>query len=428
MKKRVIRHSFLILFVLCLSSIASGQNLSNYLNERIAENIQARIDQTDPTKQAETPAAATNSTSLVERSSAPDLAGLAADFLQLSSSSTSDKKTATPKTLNFSAYALKSVLSNEDPLDPEIYNSNKNWRSVSFTAGYEVPENTNDREPIFGIKWLAYNGRDLSNSDNQAEIAKVQAALNGSAIAFASIADDVRLYMFIALKKRTKLPTGVTTQGDFDALLFAPASFAPILAALTDDEKKNIDKIISKYISAFVNLDAVSKSVVKTIRSRPQLALQFITKQRKGDRPDEYSTVLAFDKGMGTSSLTINGSFLFKNFRTGRDHRGGRLSAGVHLPLQGFKPLEYSDPLLLSIEADATATTGETPMFRGQAKLTIPFPSLPGVEIPISVSVANRTEFVNEKEVKGKFGFTFDISKAMKAFKDNFQKRVTGIE
>ena len=428
MTRRVINFSFLILFVFCLSSVAAGQNLSAYLDERIAENVQARIDQTDPTKQAETPAAATNSTSLVERSSAPDLAGLAADFLQLSGSSTSDKKTATPKTINFNAYAIKSALSNEDPLDPEIYNRNRDWRSVSFTLGYEVPENTNDREPVIGIKWLAYNGRDLSNSNNQAEIAKVQAALNPASSAFAAIFDDVRLYMFVSLKKRAKLPTGVTTQAGFDALLGAPASFTPILNALTDDEKKNIDKIISKYISAFVNLDAVSKSVVKTIRSRPQLALQFITKQRKGNRADEYSTVLAFDKGIGTSSMTINGSFIFKNFRTGRDHRGGRFSAGIHLPLQGFKPLEYSDPLLLSLEADATAMTGETPMFRGQAKLTIPFPNLPGVELPISVSVANRTEFVNEKEVKGKFGFTFDLSKAMKAFKDNFQKRVAAIE
>ncbi|HUQ32177.1 MAG TPA: hypothetical protein VM095_08650 [Pyrinomonadaceae bacterium] len=424
MKKIAIKHLLLILFVFCLSPVASGQNLSAYLDEHIAENVKARIDQTDPTKQSETPAAAQNSTSLVERSSAPDLAGLGLDFLNLSDASSSDKKSATPKTLTFSSYALKSLMSNEDPLDPEIYNRNKNWRSVSFTLGYEVPENTNDRDPIIGLKWLAYNGRDLSNTNNQAEISKIQTALNPASSAFAAIFDDVRLYLFIALKKRGKLPTGGTTQALFEGQLASAAGFPTILNSLTDDEKKNVDQIISKYISAFVNLDAVSKSVVKTIRSRPQLALQFTTTQRKGKRPDEYSTVLTFDKGMGTSSMTLNGSFIYKNNRTGSDSRGARFAAGIHMPLQGFKPLGYSDPLLLSLEANATAMTGETPMYKAQARLTIPFPNLPGVEIPISVSVANRTEFVKEKEVKGKFGFTFDISKALKAFRDSFQKRV----
>jgi len=75
--------------------------------------------------------------------------------------------------------------------------------------------------------------------------------------------------------------------------------------------------------------------------------------------------------------------------------------------------------LLLSIEANATGMTGTAPIYKAQAKLTIPF--LPGMELPISVSVANRTEFLQEKEVKGKFGFTFDISKVLKAFRDNFQ-------
>ena len=124
---------------------------------------------------------------------------------------------------------------------------------------------------------------------------------------------------------------------------------------------------------------------------------------------------------MGTNSITLNGSFVFKKSQMGNDSKGGKFAAAVHLPLQGFKPLDYKDPVLFSLEANATGMTGQSPMYVAQAKLTIPL--MPGVEIPISVSVANRSELIKEMEVKGKFGFTFDLNKALKALRDNFQKR-----
>jgi hypothetical protein len=420
MKNTTTRYALLVLLLACLSSVAVGQNLSRYVDTRVKATVKARIDQTDTTKQSSPPAAAGNATSLVERSSAPDLLGLGLDFLNLSDAS-GEKKAATPKTLTFSAYALKSFLSSEDPLDPEIYNANKNWRSVSFTVGYDVPENTNTREPIIGIKWLAYNGRDVSSSANQAEVEKIQKALDPASVEFAKIYDEVRFYLFTALRARGKLPASVATQEDFDGTIGSTTEFPKLLEILTDDEKKNIDGIVSKHISAFVNLDTVTRNAVKTIRTRPQLALSFITTQRKGVRPDEYSGTLTFDKGIGTNSITLNGSFVFKKKPMGNDSKGGKFAAAVHLPLQAFKPFDYKDPLLFSLEADASGMTGESPMYRAQAKLTIPL--MPGVEIPISVSVANRSELVKEQEVKGKFGFTFDLSKALKALRDNFQKR-----
>jgi len=424
MRRKANRYTLSLLFIFCASFSALGQdqNINAYLDRRIKANISSRIDQTDPTKQADPPAASANSTSLVERSSAPDLIGFGLDFLNLSDSS-ADKKAATPKTLTFSGYAVKSLFAREDPLDPEIYNrpSSRALRSISFTAGYDVPENTDAREPIVGIKWLAYNGRDISTARNQEDIGQIQGALKTASRAFSELSDEVELYLLAALKRKAKPPVAV---GSLDALEKAVAdktTWPVILDSLTDEEKKGIDGIISKHISAFVNLDTVSGNVVNTIRARPQLALAFTTTQRKGTRPDEYSAVVTFDKGMGASSITVNGSFIFTTDGGGKDSKGGKFAAAFHLPLQGFKPLQYTDPLLLTIEADATGMTGTTPTYRAQAKVTIPV--LPGMAIPISVSVANRTELVKESEVKGKFGFTFDVSKALKAFRDAFQRR-----
>ena len=422
MKKPPTSYLFVVLFILLVSTATLGQqNLSAYVDRRIKASVKARIEQTDNTKQSEPPAATGTSTSLVERSSAPDLFGLGLDFLNLSDSSTADKKSATPKTLTFSAYSLKSSLSGEDPLDPEIYNANKKWRAVSFTVGYDVPENTDERDPVVGIKWRVYDGRDPSSSANEAEILEVEKALGDAGVAFGPILREVRENLFESLRLRGSLPAGVATLDAFEGAVANPTQFQTILDSLTDDEKKAIDETISKRLSAFVNLTIITRNAVQKIRSKPQLALSFVTTQRRGNRPDEYSGALTFDKGMGQNSISINGSFFVKNEGTGEDAKGGELAAAFHLPLRGVNPLDYKDPLRLSLEATAAGATGEPPTYKAQAKLVIPL--LPGMELPISVSVANRTELVNEKDVRGRFGFTFDFAKALKAFRDNFRAR-----
>ena len=58
--------------------------------------------------------------------------------------------------------------------------------------------------------------------------------------------------------------------------------------------------------------------------------------------------------------------------------------------------------------------TDTTPTYRAQAKVSIPL--LPGVELPLSVTYASRTELIKEADVRGKFGFTFDVARIAKAF------------
>ncbi len=52
----------------------------------------------------------------------------------------------------------------------------------------------------------------------------------------------------------------------------------------------------------------------------------------------------------------------------------------------------------------------------GQVKLTIPLGDS-GIKIPLSVTFANRTELVREKEVRGNFGFTLDFDSLFARFK-----------
>jgi hypothetical protein len=430
MKTTPIKYAFSILLVAYACSLAAVQtkaqlkpssqatDFSEYINRRINENIASRVDQGDPTKQAEPPASSTNSTSLVERSSAPDLLGLGLDFLNLSDKLTGDKKSATPKTITFSAYALKSMTAKQDPLDPAVYNRDRKWRRVSFTLGYDVPENVDEKDPIIGVKWLAINGRDIADPKNTEQIDNVQTALNTAGVNFSKIAQEVEPFIFAGLQKRNALPSNVTTTRQFEDALADASTFPKIRDALTGDEKNIIDQVILKYMKAFLNLNNATRDAVQAIRTRTQIALAFTTTQRRHGRPDKYAGTFTFDKGMGDNAITVNASFLATKTPGGKDSTGGQFAAAFHMPLNGLKPLGYKDPLLLSVEANGKGMTGATPMFVAQGKLTIPL--MAGVTIPISVSVANRTEFVKEKEVKGKFGFTFDLSKTLKAFRDGF--------
>jgi hypothetical protein len=53
-----------------------------------------------------------------------------------------------------------------------------------------------------------------------------------------------------------------------------------------------------------------------------------------------------------------------------------------------------------------------------QTKLTIPLSALlKGLTLPISVTVANRRELIDETEVRGQVGFTVDFSKFQQALR-----------
>ena len=69
------------------------------------------------------------------------------------------------------------------------------------------------------------------------------------------------------------------------------------------------------------------------------------------------------------------------------------------------------------IEGSAVAPKGHLAL--GQAKLTIPLKS--GVRIPLSITLANRTPLIQEKDVRANFGITFNLDAFVAAFKASRQ-------
>ena len=415
------------------SSGAQAEDLNEFLNRRFDEAIKTRLGPKNNTNQSETPSINANSTSLVEKSSVSDLFSLAFNPSGTTASSSDDKPTSGSVTV--SAYAFKAFASGRDPLDPAFYGPNRKWRKLSFTYGYDYTKgkegDPREKGNIYGIKFLPYDKRDVSDPVNQTDIQKISALFNLSGPNAARTEKRIVQELMDAMAAKGKLPERVSSLKDdkdrfdeFKVFLSEQSNVESTLANALGGEAallKLVDDIIAKNIDPEVKFTEAEQNAFDAIRRRPQIALVFLTKQRKETRPDEYMGGLTMDLGVVKRwNLTFNGMFNYTDNKTEGDSRGGTFSTEIQIPLNVVDQLKDSVPWTFSFGASGTWATKKGPMYQGQAKLTIPFPQLPGVELPISVSFANRSDLLigKESKIKGKIGFTFDVAKLLAAFKN----------
>jgi hypothetical protein len=146
------------------------------------------------------------------------------------------------------------------------------------------------------------------------------------------------------------------------------------------------------------------------------------TNTRQVDLPDLSNFRLIYENGLGgRADFTANTSLtVFNRKQVDPDSdrlRDFQLSGQLDVPLSNpFKSgnfvLSFSGKFQRMIENITTdsgmmmETKGNIGI--GQIKLTIPIKGS-GVKVPISLTFANRTELIKEKEVRGNFGFTLDL-------------------
>ncbi|HEV2800582.1 MAG TPA: hypothetical protein VGW12_08800 [Pyrinomonadaceae bacterium] len=405
-----------------------AKNYSDYLNVRTEELAIASLGPKNNTNQNETPSISTNSTSLVEKSSVGDLLTLAFNPAGTSGGSASGDATST--SVSITGYALKAFLSGNDPLDPAFYTANRNWRKFSFTYGYDFPEgsegNPRERGNIYGVKFIPYDRRDVSHPSNRQAIRDISAGLQRTGVSFANLVSEVRRYIYTRLKSRNQLPAVVAAEAnERDQLLkldefLNDKGYAGLVALIGKDGLKEIDTIISKR-TEFAEFDKETEEIINRIRRRPQVSMFFLTKQRQLMRADEYDGGLSLDLGVAERwNLTFNGAFNYTDNKLADDNRGGRFGTELLIPITAMNRLADRAPATFSFAASGEWKTKVAPMYQGQAKLTIPVPFLPGLQMPISVSFASRSELIKESDVRGRIGFTFDMARLLSGLRSKF--------
>jgi len=477
---------------------ASQPQPSTSLNAAVNARIRAkvRVDQTDNTKQTDTPSISGNSSSLVDQSSASDLIGIGANFAGLSATSNNQKDEPSSVSVTASAYSLLAAIKRVDPLNPVFYDQNRKWRNFSITLGYDdedQPDGTRQRAKIFGGKFMFINRRDPSLSRNKLYIDTITNSLATATGAFGDLSVRIRGYVFnlesvrrnfiapgfknFLEKKKPQIQLALET-GRSQLATATPSSRPTIEAQIArmEESLRRIDEMLTnpgdpslfvlgtnslptpnwtreereyfvefqnEYLGSnyrqklgeeiaaavdefierqltdaelrvFRNLDDVSRDAVERIRRAPQLSLAFATKQRRVGI-DEYLGTLIFDYGVANRiNLSLNAAYTYNDSKLiGGDLRGFRFGGQLRFQLNR-ENLLGKKPLFFDVSTQGNWMNNVDAIYKAQGKLTIPIAD--GIEFPVSVTYANRSDLINEREVRGQFGFTLDTARLVRAF------------
>jgi hypothetical protein len=400
--------------------LAQNQTLNDWLSATIHAKVRARIDQRSNTKQTESPSQSTNSTSLVDQSSASDLLSTAINLVGLSNNSTGD--TSSPKSVSVtaSAYSVYALAKQQDPLDAEFYNKNAAWRRVSLTLGYDnenAQAAATTRATIAGFKVLLLDHRDLSScpldlsapkfSSGHCSRQKEQfAQLQRATASFGKIQDQIAAYLWA-------LPAA---RGNYQNLNEMLLHFSDVVKALGPAGQKDLDLMVDAQLQPFLDLDTATTGAIEQLRKAPQFSVSFTSTTRPGSGTTEYVAESIFDYGVANRiNLTLNNTFDYKDMKSmGGIARGSKFVGDLQFQLTKEKRLTGRGPVTFDLSGEGDWMTRTSPTYEGQIKVKIPIAE--GIDLPVSITFANRTDLIKERDVVGKFGFTFDTAKLLSFF------------
>jgi hypothetical protein len=230
------------------------------------------------------------------------------------------------------------------------------------------------------------------------------------------------------------------------------AATAMFTSVLTNNLKKlealpmspEVTASLDAYVSELTRVQSSIDEIYRFAGKGPLLTFD-LAAVRNNDIPDLYTATGVFEAGLGTSrrtDFTMNAAVsIYKQTPVGTDHalKSINVTAQLEHPLGRGLPaptltfaarysyLPYDTVAETGAAAAnaniasaisptvAMAPQGHIGFF--QAKLTIPLKDS-GVKVPLSVTASNRTELINEKDVRGSIGLTLDL--------DTFMSVLTG--
>jgi hypothetical protein len=315
-------------------------------------------------------------------------------------------------------------------LNPAAYRRHRDWRRWSFTTGRAQGNGDTPDGRLFGVKALVLDHRDVSDASNANRLEEVATSLS----AMGGVAGEAyrKAVVFIARTLAPELFTAGAGASESEATIAARATttfaatelsldrYEETVAKLDEDQLAALDQLIAAQALAVEDIRRSIADVIRSMRRAPQLALTYQALVRPEDADDEHHFGAVFDVGLASRlSATFNGTLVRTHRKVLEDMSAVRIAGQMQFDLQQVAGLQdlirrnSRDPMTISLAGMGEWHSNDVPdIAKLQVKLTIPMPGvLAGLKIPLSVTFANRTELIDEKEIRGNVGFTLDLSK-----------------
>lgn len=289
-----------------------------------------------------------------------------------------------------------------------------NQQLSAYSLRYEFKNERDPRSRKYEQRW-----KDLADKD-------FQPVLNN--IGKVSKADTMGLLTNWSDKAAAAIASKTTREEIRNEVLRQLDEELPSLDQLSPEQQQAVLQFQTQYEKFLTD----RKNLRELISKGALLTVEFTENRRVGlaDLSNfkfiaEGDLLNLFGVGKGTTELTYNGSMTFFNSRPGpgvnllRDFDHSlQLDFPFIVPNFGSFTLSFAGQYKRMMEDEMAGTTAigkKGDIAVGQLKFT--FPVKGGFKIPLSVTFANRTELVKEKEVRGNIGFTFDLDSLFSRFK-----------
>lgn len=411
---------------------------------RLMEN--ARTD-----KQLGAPAGSEGSTSLVSKGAVPSILGFAVEHGALTQTGNE-----TSVTLRGNGVGWLDLLANQDFIasyqdDSTFVRALRRLSySLTFNAAPTAPAASEERpDPAeveaaadqaqqlasYSVRVAIIDQRDPRRADNRSSamrfMEKQGADLLQKATLFNPVLESDEYHAWLAETVRT-LSVSDASAADLERRLYARLE---ILRQVMLARIPGFEEQLAALVKSLRSFEAGRTEWFTALQRRLLVAAE-VVRNRAAEQPASVTYRLIAEGRPGTSLWDLTGNVAFTRQDAGTAHipspeetRGMR---DIQLALQAERPFGQGCPCragstgaaraVLSFEylgryLDANAVINfagfdfaveQGWIHAAQAKVTIPVNGS-GVKIPLSVSVANRTELIRERTVRAHFGLTFDL-------------------
>jgi hypothetical protein len=318
---------------------------------------------------------------------------------------------------------------------PTLVGSKRQVSAVSFR--YQFVNQRDPRNKIYRDKWAQFlSGAGIAFT-NAASAALNRLEVRGLNLQFRNAALQTWLTDTIAAvnARQAELATLAATPvtGPDAAREEVRKIIEQRLAALPADALTQDSEFVNDlngFLLAQATYTAKKNELLDEINKGTVVSFEY-TNHREVNAPDSSNFRFIAERGtVGGIDLTANASLtIFNKMPVDKDAKRIKdFSFALQLDKRLKNTMGLGDSMLSfagkferaasnAVALDGTVlpnTKGD--IAAGQLKLTIPLGDT-GIKLPLSVTFANRTELVREKEVRGNFGFTLDFDSLFARFK-----------